>query len=113
MDDTNLKEYYLALERLKSGCPIRVPVGTPISNDSVSLEAGRGRGSIKKSRDVFSDLILKIKNEKSEVINVRDGDRQEISDLKKMLNFYKDLYYQAISRELSLVAEIYELKNKK
>ena len=113
MDDTNLEEYYLALERLKSGCPIRVPIGTPISNDSVSLEAGRGRGSIKKSRDVFADLILKIKKEKSEVVTIRESDKREIADLKKMLDFYKDLYHQAISRELSLVAEIYELKKRK
>ena len=36
-----LKDYFEALERLKKGKPTNVPKGTRITNDSVSLEAGR------------------------------------------------------------------------
>mgnify|MGYP000194508144 CR=1 FL=1 len=52
-----LKDYFEALERLKKGKPTNVPKGTRITNDSVSLEAGRKKGTIKKSRPIFSDLI--------------------------------------------------------
>lgn len=42
-----LGEYFEALERLKLGKPLHVPVDTKISNDSVALEAGRSKGAIK------------------------------------------------------------------
>jgi hypothetical protein len=45
-----LNEYYAALERLKANKPIILPKGSAINNDTVALEAGRKRGSIKKSR---------------------------------------------------------------
>lgn len=38
------------LVRLKANKPIVLPKGSAINNDSVALEAGRKRGSIKKSR---------------------------------------------------------------
>ena len=41
-----LNEYYATLERLK----VNKPKGSAINNDMVALEAGRKRGSIKKSR---------------------------------------------------------------
>lgn len=42
------------------------PKGSKINNDNVSLEAGRKKGTIKKSRPVFNELIEEIKkaNEK-------------------------------------------------
>lgn len=55
-----LSEYFEALERLVKNKPIRVPAGTRICNDSVSLEAGRGKGCIKRSRPVFARLIAAI-----------------------------------------------------
>ena len=55
-----IADYEEALERLKTGKPIRVAVGTRITNDAVSLEAGRGKGTIKKSRASFAKLILEI-----------------------------------------------------
>ena len=44
-----LNDYYAALERLKANKPIILPKGSAINNDTVALEAGRKRGSIKKS----------------------------------------------------------------
>ena len=46
-------KYFTALERLKAR-------GEPISNDAVALEAGSGRGSIKKSRPAYAELIAAI-----------------------------------------------------
>jgi hypothetical protein len=46
-------KYFAALERLKAR-------GEPISNDAVALEAGSGRGSIKKSRPAYAELIAAI-----------------------------------------------------
>ena len=45
-----LNDYYAALERLKANKPTVLPKGSAINNDTVALEAGRKRGSIKKSR---------------------------------------------------------------
>ena len=47
-----LNDYYAALERLKANKPIVLQKGSAINNDTVALEAGRKRGSIKKSRHV-------------------------------------------------------------
>ena len=48
MDDI-LTEYFSALDRLKKNKPIRIPKGTKITNDSVALEAGKKKGTIKRS----------------------------------------------------------------
>lgn len=45
-----LNEYHAALERLKANKPTILPKGSAINNDTVAMEAGRQRGSIKKSR---------------------------------------------------------------
>ena len=46
-----LNDYYAALERLKANKPISFPYRrAAINNDTVAMEAGRKRGSIKKSR---------------------------------------------------------------
>lgn len=44
---SSLNEYWEALERLSTNEPIRVPKGSSINNDTVAIEAGRKRGSIK------------------------------------------------------------------
>ena len=45
-----INEYYAALARLKANRPTTLPKGSAINNDTVALEAGRKRGSVKKSR---------------------------------------------------------------
>ena len=57
---SNIDAYYSALERFVNNVPVIVPLGTKISYDAVSLEAGKSKGSIKKSRLMFTDLIKKI-----------------------------------------------------
>jgi hypothetical protein len=58
---STVKEYFTALERLKQNKPQVVERGSPINKDTVALEAGRKRGSIRNRRG-FEKLIEAIDN---------------------------------------------------
>lgn len=105
-----LDDYFEALNRLKAGAPLRVPADSRITNDAVALEAGRGKGSIKKSRLIFADLIAAIDaaaGEQSQVVNkdktALEKAKQETTDARQALD-------AALAREVSLLNELYELK---
>ncbi|MHA4875018.1 hypothetical protein, partial [Enterococcus faecium] len=78
-----------------AGNPNIVPKGGKINNDTVALEAGRSRGSIKKSRPEFRALIDEIQeaaskartsspNDKLITASARiEGLTSELSALKK------------------------------
>lgn len=106
----SVEVYFEALYRLIADTPKNVPSGTKISNDSVSVEAGRGKGSIKKSRLIFSDLIEAIRIAAGNQFQAQDEVQQKIANAKKDTLNYKKLYEAAIGRELSLIYEIDELK---
>ena len=95
-------KYFAALQRLKDR-------GAPVSNDAVALEAGSGRGSIKKSRPAYAELIAAIDeaaNEQAEAREVSDpvpALRQDIALLTRRLD-------QALERELCLLHEVYTLR---
>ncbi|RZL03822.1 MAG: hypothetical protein EOP36_02990 [Rubrivivax sp.] len=95
-------KYYAALQRL-------VERGMPISNDAVALEAGSGRGSIKKSRAAYADLIAAIdlaaqeQNREKVATDPTPALRQEIQNLTQRLD-------QALEREICLLHEVYTLK---
>ena len=107
-----LDEYFAALERLKKGRPTLVSKGMKITNDAVALEAGRGKGSIKKSRPVFADLIHAIdaaavaqarpKNEQSERAN---RTKTAAAQCRHELD-------ASLAREISLLYELYDVKKK-
>lgn len=101
-----LVEYFEALDRLVNNTPLRLERGSKISKDTVALEAGRGRGSIKKSRVHFSELIEAIESaafkQKSIVAPV--------DDLRELVNQYRDLYEAALVREVSLISELMKCK---
>lgn len=107
-----LDDYYKALERLINNKPINVPKNTKINNDTVALEAGRKRGSIKKSREIFSDLLKKIKeyskNNNTEYKELQD----KIFKFKNKALVYQELYEDALNRELMLIERIKELELK-
>lgn len=105
-----MKAYYEALERLKKGCPVVVPKGTKITNDSVSLEAGRQKGSIKKSRPQFADLIEAVSA--AAAVQSRPERNQEIRiarDKHRAVALQAQLD-AALAREQSLVLELFELR---
>jgi len=111
MNEDNLTEYRTALNRLKDGQPKIVPKGTKITRDAVSLEAGRGKGSIKKSRPIFSQLIADIEAAAAEQSLPKRRVEQQSDRLKSEI---KDLRIQldaALSREMSLVYELFEVKH--
>lgn len=60
-----VQEYYAALERLKQNKPQLLEKGSPINKDTVALEAGRKRGSI-RNRPGYERLIAEIEAAASE-----------------------------------------------
>ena len=79
-----LIEYFEALERLKVNKPIRMNIGTKITNDSVALEAGRSKGAVKKSRLIFADLIIAIDSAAAEQ-NVTSLDQRKLLKIQEEL----------------------------
>ena len=101
-----IDEYYKALDRLIHNKPINVPIGTKINNDTVALEAGRKRGSIKKSREIFLDLIDKI-DKVSKKRELQEKEQKiKIEKLKNKANDYRILYEEVLNRELMLIERI-------
>lgn len=105
-----LEEYFAALERLRANKPIRVPKDSKITNDAVSVEAGRGKGSIKKSRPIFADIIAAIDAAAAEQAKPKQDSQAKIHKAKDQAAKYRQLYEEAIAREISLVKENYELR---
>ncbi|OAJ62747.1 hypothetical protein A6V36_20455 [Paraburkholderia ginsengiterrae] len=109
-----IEEYDAALERLRSGDTIRVPVGTRITNDAVSTEAGRGKGSIKKNRKGFDDLIRRIKEATQEQkANSQVNVETDVSKHNTASNQYFRMYQESLARELSLLYENQNLKEER
>jgi hypothetical protein len=106
-----LSEYLVALERLKAGRTVHVPQGTKITNDSVAMEAGRGKGSIKKSRSIFTDLITAIRVAASEQAAPEVVRKNRLENTKQEAMKYRTLYEAGLARELSLLHEIEDLKS--
>ena len=103
-----LNDYFEALERLKRGKPDNVAKGTKITNDSVSLEAGRKKGTIKKSRPVFSDLIEAIDAAAKAEAKPRDEMRGRLGEAKAEAARYRVLWEEALAREVSLVKQLWD-----
>lgn len=112
MSDT-LITYFEALERLKKGRQTIVPKGTKITNDAVALEAGRGKGSIKKSRPAFQCLIEAIHLAATEQSQPKDDARDRLKSVKNESQKYRALWEEALEREVSLLHELYLLKKQR
>lgn len=111
MNEDNLTEYRNALNRLKDGQPKIVQKGTKITQDAVSLEAGRRKGSIKKSRPVFSRLIAEIEAAAAEQSLPMRGVEQQSDRMKSEIKELRTQLDAALSREMSLVYELFEVKH--
>ena len=94
-----IDEYYAALERLKANKPTVLPKSSAINNDTVALEAGRKRGSIKKSRHVA--LVEAIEQAKNRTKAAKSDYEQLQEDYEKLLQKCN-----------SLLLENFELKQK-
>ncbi|KVT54008.1 hypothetical protein WK55_21990 [Burkholderia ubonensis] len=105
-----LTEYFEALQRLMDDCPRIVPKGTKITNDAVSLEAGRGKGSIKKSRPLFAELIEAIDDAAAEQSDPQVEMKARLKAAKSEIAKYRSLWEEALAREVSLLSELYEVR---
>jgi len=105
-----LNDYFEALERLKNNNSNIVPKGSKITNDAVALEAGRQKGSIKKSRAVFSDLILAIDEAANQQSKLLNKPEEKLEKAKEDIAYYKKSWEESLAREVSLLNEVFELK---
>jgi len=93
-----VQEYFTALDRLKQNVPLHVPKNGPINKDTVALEAGRKRGSI-RNRPGFETLISEIdaageKPRPAKQKRIRQNPKQtsEIEQLKRDLDVAQSRY---------------------
>ena len=103
-------DYFLALERLKNGKPDRVDKGYKINKDTVALEAGRKRGSIKRGRQSFDALIDAIDEAAVAYVKPENNQRDKIEKYKLQVAEYRNLYEAALAREVMLLRELYYIK---
>lgn len=112
-----VNEYYAALERLKVNKPTVLPKGAAINNDTVALEAGRKRGSIKKSRHaVLIDAIEFAAQEVGKnVLSPTQQIEKAKSKTKSVKTDYEQLkedYEKLLEKANSLLLENFELRQK-
>ncbi len=99
---SQVDKYLEALDRLKAR-------GETINKDAVAKEAGSGKGSIKKSRSVYADLIAAIDQAALEQKQAKAAAdpapqlRQQIATLQHRLD-------SALEREVCLLNEVYQLR---
>ena len=97
-------------DRLKSNKPLRLPKGTLISKDTVALEAGRKRSSIKKSRPMFDNLIADIELSALQQSKPAQDSKDAFVQLKSEKDHYRNLYHEALNRELMLLKRLADLE---
>lgn len=103
-----VNDYYEALKRLKRGKPVNVPKGTRITNDSVALEAGRKKGSIKKSRPIFTELIKDIADVASVERKPRDEIELRLQEARTEIARLRVLWEESLAQEVSLVKQLWD-----
>lgn len=97
-----VEKYFEALQRL-------IDRGDKISNDTVALEAGSGRGSIKKSRPAYGDLIAAI-DVAARAQSAAKADTDPVPALRQeKMNLVQQLD-AALERELALLSEVHNLR---
>lgn len=108
-------EYYAALERLKANKPIILPKGSAINNDTVALEAGRKRGSIKKSRHAALVQAIELATQQAgqNVLSPTQQIEQAKTKTKAVKSDYEQVqenYERLLEKCASLLMENFELK---
>ena len=106
--DSLLLDYYVALERLKAR-------KATINNDTVAIEAGRKKGTIKKSRPLYHELITSIQQaakEQADASKPADDASEQAKKAKAANKELRQRLDESRAREMSLVLEVFELKKK-
>jgi hypothetical protein len=112
IENNSLQDYFDALERLKKNVPIHVPMHSKITRDAVSLEAQRGKGSIKKSRTVYTNLIKAIDFAALEQSKSKVYRQEQVERIKLESRSLRQQLDSALSREVSLLNELFETRKK-
>lgn len=114
---STIDDYFAALNRLKADKPQRLPKGSAINKDTVALEAGRKRGSIKKSRAEHANLIAAIDEAAQQAGQNEITPNQQIAKAKaksaKAKSDYEQLqadYEKLLEKFNSLLLENFELR---
>lgn len=107
-----MNDYWEALARLIEGRPINISKHSAINKDTVALEAGRKRGSIKKSRKSFSKLIEAIESASITKAVKSTTPREQLKREKEQTAKYKKLYLEALNRELMLHERLADLEKR-
>lgn len=105
---STILDYFEALERLKSDSPINVPKGTKITNDSVAIEAGRKKGSIKRSRPIFKALISEIDRAKESKPSATLELEAKLSKEKQKVLEYREKYEAVLAENLMLLKTLHK-----
>ena len=110
-----LNEYYAALERLKANRPTVLPKDSAINNDTVALEAGRKRGSVKKSRHatLVEAIELAAQQAGQNVPSAAQQIEKAKSKTKAVKSDYEQLkedYEKLLEKCNSLLLENFELR---
>jgi len=103
-------EYYEALERLIQSKPVILTKGSKINLDTVALEAGRKRGSIKKSRSSFAGLIADIEAAARSAEPIEKDLSERLRAAKDAYKQLKLKYLESLNREVVLSNRIRELE---
>lgn len=115
------ENYLSALDRLERDEPEILPKGTFINNDTVALEAGRKRGSIKNLRypDLCKAIVEAAKRQQAQISAIRvssvEGVTRSDEADKALKEKYKTLerdYKIALQKNISLVYEVFTLRKK-
>lgn len=120
-----LDDYYQAVDRMLQAKNKITKIGTKITQSSVAIEAGRTPGSIKKSREVYHDLIEHINSAQVKQLLIGEsnenavatiastsviGLRDKLKNEKKKTEEFRLKYEAALARELMLVHRVYKLE---
>lgn len=76
------------------------------------MEAGRKKGSIKKSREQFRDLIVAIEAASVAQANPQQIQVQRLNKVKQDAKSLQTQLDDALARELSLLTELFDMKKK-
>ncbi|KAB2526506.1 hypothetical protein F8N49_07645 [Pseudomonas sp. GXM4] len=98
-------QYETALQRLVENKPNILPPGSNINLNNVALEAGRGKGSIRKDRECFDQL-----REKTEAAAAKQKKENSVKPNSGAEKLFKDLYHDSLARELMLISQIDDLE---
>ncbi len=101
------EDYFSALKRIIEGKTRILPAKSSINKDTVALEAGRKRGSIKKSRTEHSSIIAAIEAAAAQSLNaskqtlnpdsLKQKNKTNHDEIKKLKKDYEQALCQIVS----------------